>query len=514
MLLSFLFSAFDAPATEAQFDALHAALQSALPADGPALLLGNLPLEDAGTLDAVLVRPAGIVLLQFVGRGGALHIPALNQGAWQLAGQPLTGQTGAANPYAQFQRQRRALAAWLTAQPALGPIRAEAIAGIVLFSQPVTFGSEVEPRLNAQSGTDNFQLLSSLPHLPRRLQRLHPPGAALPTEVLHQWLLHLQAEADDGAATAETAPDAPAADFWTQKAQQLWRWLGAEDVPPDLGYAGYPPDPAAASAAEKQRLEDVRQQVRAELDQHTQAMTAREVERDTTIQQLQQQLAQATAAAPGTAELEARLAAETREKQALHEAMQLARAESAARNRELDARIAQLGTLIQQMQTRQSPAAPPAAPAAPLITATTAPAVVPPVARAAAPAAAPAAPRPAPRPAVRRYSSWQLQPWRVVAVVAVLLGLLGAGWGLWQLYRRLAAPTARREIRRPQPETAPAEGPIEEAAPEEAAPSPLEERLNNPVIDSTGQNEPAASDSVQAPGQNYQDVVDSIENEG
>lgn len=99
-------------------------------------------------------------------------------------------------------------------------------------------------------------------------------------------------------------------------------------------------------------------------------------------------------------------------------------------------------------------------------------------------------------------------------MVAVLLGLLGAGWGLWQLYRRLAAPTARREIRRPQPETAPAEGPIEEAAPEEAAPSPLEERLNNPVIDSTGQNEPAASDSVQAPGQNYQDVVDSIENEG
>ncbi|RAK70112.1 hypothetical protein [Hymenobacter edaphi] len=503
MLHSFLFAPFADAAAEAQFDALHAALQP--PAAGDELLLlGNLPLEDAGTLDAVLVRPAGIVLLQFIGRGGALHIPALNQGAWQLAGQPLTGQAGSANPYAQFQRQRRALAAWLTAQPALGPIRTEAIAGLALFAQPVTFGSEVEPRLNAQSGTDNFQLLSSLPHLPRRLQRLHLPGAALPAPALHQWLQHLQAESGGPDAAADASAEDQPAEFWTQKARQLWRWLGAEDIPPDTGYAGYSPDPAAVSAAEKQRLEQLRQQVRTELDQHTQALTAREVEREATIRQLQQQLSQAAAAAPSAAELQARLAAETRDKEAMHEALQLARAESVARNRELDARIAQLGVLIQQLQTR--PAAPTVSAPAP---ARPAPSPVP-VPAPAAPSAATTAARPVARP--RRYSTWQLQPWRAVAVLVVVLGLLGAGWGLRQLYRAQTKPAApRREAQRPGPAPT-ADEPAADAEPTDTAPSPLEERLNNPVIDSSGaQPGPAATDSVLAPSPGYLDA-DSLEN--
>ncbi|MCC3159025.1 hypothetical protein LJ737_17410 [Hymenobacter sp. 15J16-1T3B] len=494
MLHSFLFAPFDDPAAEAQFDALHAVLQP-LAAEQPVVLLGNLPLQDAGTLDAVLARPAGIVLLQFIGRGGALHIPALNQGAWQLAGQPLTGQAGSANPYAQFQRQRRALAAWLTAQPALGPVRTEAIAGLALFSQPVTFGSEVEPRLNAQSGTDNFQLLSSLPHLPRRMQRLHPPGAALPAAALQQWLQHLQTESEGGSGPDE-APAQPAApdDFWTQKARQLWRWLGAEDIPPDSGYADYPADPAGASAAEKQRLEELRQQVRTELDQHTQAMTAREVEREATIRQLQQQLTQATAA-PSTAELQARLAAETREKEALHEAMQLARAESAARNRELDARIAQLGTLIQQIQARPAAAPAPAGPAAG------------PAPGAASPPPARPAPRPVVRPRARRYSSWQLQPWRAVAVLAVLLGLVVGGWGIARLYRsHTKAAPPRREAQQPN-RAEPTDESTEEAVAPTAPASPLEERLNNVVIDSTGaQSEPAATDSVLAPSKGYIDL--------
>ncbi|GAB3832981.1 hypothetical protein [Hymenobacter jeollabukensis] len=499
MLHSFLFAPFDDAAAEAQFDALHATLQPLAAGDEPLLLLGNLPLDDAGALDAVLLRPAGIVLLQFIGRGGPLHIPALNQGAWQLAGQPLTGQAGSANPYAQFQRQRRALAAWLTAQPALGPIRTEAIAGLALFSQPVTFGSEVEPRLNAQSGADNFQLLSSLPHLPRRLQRLHLPGAALPAAALQQWLRHLQAESAGTDSAADDAEDQPT-DFWTQKARQLWRWLGAEDIPPDTGYAGYQPDPAAVSAAEKARLEQVRQQVRAELDQHTQALTAREVEREATIRQLQQQLDQAAAAAPTTAELQARLAAETREKEALHEAMQLARVESAARNRELDARIAQLGVLIQQMQVRPVAPAPPAP-------------VTPPHPAPTPPAAAPA-PRPVARPRVRRYSTWQLQPWRAVAVLVVVLGLLVGGWGLLQLYRERAQPAPdRREARQVSP-TETTDEPADQAAePTEAAPSALEERLNNAVIDSTGtQTGPAPTDSVLAPSPGYIDP-DSLENQ-
>ncbi|OON67660.1 hypothetical protein [Hymenobacter sp. CRA2] len=502
MLHSFLFAPFADPALAVQFDALHGLLQPGADAADPTLLLGNLPLEEAGTLDAVLVRPAGITLLMFVPRGGALHLPAQGQGPWQLGGQPLPGQAGSANPFAQFQRQSRALAAWLTVQPGLGVIRPEVIAGVVLFSQPVTFGSEVEARLNAQAGTDYFQLLSSLPHLPRRLQRLQPPGAALSVAGLQQWLQYLQAESEETAA-AEAPTDAESEDFWTQKARQLWRWLGAEDIPPDSGYAGYPPDPTAASTAEKQRLEQLRQQVRAELDEHTQVITAREVEREQTIRQLQQQLAQAAAAAPSTAELQARLTAETREKQALHEAMQLARAESAARNRELDARIAQLAALIQQLQAQ--PKAPAATPPAP---APSRPAAPPPVA-----ASASAVPvRPA-RPAPRRYSAWRLQPWRAAATVAILALLVLAGWGVARLPWGQAKPAAQPRTVQQAPHEMPTPE-ADEVAPEPAEESPttpLEERLNNVVIDSTGaESAPSAGDSVQPASQDYR-VLDSLE---
>ncbi|RTQ45653.1 hypothetical protein EJV47_24500 [Hymenobacter gummosus] len=502
MLHSFLFAPFPDSAAEAQFDALHALLQPLAEADeAPLLLLGNLPLADADSLDAVVVRPAGIVLLQFIARGGSLHIPALGHSPWQLSGQPLPGRGSSANPYTEFQRQQRALAAWLTAQPGLGPIRPEVIAGIALFAQPVTFGSEVEARLNALTGADHYQLLSSLPHLPRRLQRLQVPGAALSPAALQQWLQHLLTESAETASAAE-AEDSGAEDFWTQKARQLWRWLGAEDIPPDTQYASYAPD----AAAEKQRLEQVQQQVRAELDQHTQAAAAREAEREHIIRQLQQQLAaQASAAAPAAAELQARLAAETQEKEALREAVQLARAESAARNRELDARIEQLGTLIQQLQAR------PATPTPPGPT----PAAAPP-ARPAAHSPAPPVARPAPRPTVRRYSAWRLQPWRAAAVVAVVIGVVLGGWGLWYLYQHRAKPAPpRREARRAPREQSAADA---TAPPEEAAPTPaeqqLEDRLNNPVIDSTGgaQSGPAPTDSVLAPTPGYLDA-DSVEDD-
>jgi hypothetical protein len=506
MLHSFVFAPFADPAAEAQFDALHAQLQPLAATGGPVLLLGNLPLTDAGTLDAVVVRPAGIVLLLFINGGGSLHIPALSHGPWQLAGRPLTGQAGSANPYAQFQRQQRALAAWLTAQPGLGPIQPASIAGVALFAQPVTFGSEVEARLNVQTGPDNFQLLSSLPHLPRRLQRLALPGAGLPPAALQQWLLHLQAESGETAAEQE-ATEAADEDFWTHKARQLWRWLGAEDIPHDPPYGAAPLDAAAASAAEKQRLEQIRQQVRAELDQHAQAAAAREAEREQTIARLQAQLNQASAA-PASAELQARLAAETREKAALEEAMRAARAETAARNRELDARIEQLGALIQQLQAQ--PAAPAARPApglppppAPVATST-----------AGANSRPAAAPLPTPRAAARRYSAWQLQPWRVAAMVAVIIGIVLGGWGLAQLrWGRPKPAAAPREARQTVPDATVSEEPAASTPtlPVDAAAAQLEQRLNNPVIDSTGPV-PAATDSVQLVTPGYSDL-DSLEDD-
>ena len=480
------------PYTDAARAGLYAAVLAALQADADtdSLLLGNLVLEDgAAPLDAVVVRPHGLTLLAFVPRGGRLGIPALGYGSWQLAGAPLPGADEFDNPHEQLVQQKAALASWL--QPRFTPEQANLrfISSVVLFGAPVEFAPDVEPALNGAPA--GFQLLSDVADLPRRLRQLATPEIDLSPGDLAEWAAELAAFAEagragptspepgggagapeaaapplnegrpqaaaaaTGAAAAPGAPPTSAADSssaspWGQRAGALWRWLGAADVPDDDPAYGYNPDAAAARSEEKQHLEQLRQQMQADVNSQLQALETREAERERSIAQLRAELAQAPPVAAEAAALVSRLGAETREKAAVEAAMQASRAESAARNQELDAKIQQLGQLIEQLSTRPAPDANPgpnqasgpgaAAPAAALAAEAVIPAVSVAGAAAATRPAAPTVPtaplRPAgagPAPRFRQWRQWRRRLPRLALAAGVLAALGLGGWGLSHL---------------------------------------------------------------------------------
>ncbi len=442
------------PFTDAGQAAQYAAVLAALQADSgtEALLLGNLVLADGATpIDALVLRPHGITLLVLVPRGGRLSIPALGYGSWQLAGAGLPGADGFDNPYEQFVQQKTELAAWLGARFSPEQANLRFITGLILFGAPATFAPDVELALNG--ATTGFQLLSEPADLPRRLRQLATPEIDLSPEDLAEWAAEWQKSAEATPAidekraeptvtgkplsTAGPAPDggtdaatAGSSSFLTQKAGALWRWLGAADVPDDDPAYGYDPTAAAARSEEKQHLEHLRQQMQADLNGQLQALEAREAERERSIAQLRAELAQAPPVAAEAAALVSRLSAETREKAALEAAMEASRAESAARNQELDAKIQQLGQLIEQLNARpavgtvgagQSQPPPGAAPAPRAAMSSGQP----PVGGAAAPAA--------PRPLFRQLRVWRRRLPRV-ATAAGALAVLGFGvWGLSHL---------------------------------------------------------------------------------
>ncbi|MCI1187155.1 WG repeat-containing protein [Hymenobacter sp. DH14] len=374
MVHLFLAAPFPDTARAAQFAAVRASLEADTATES--LLLGNLVLEDgAAPLDAVVVRPHGITLLVLVPRGGALGIPALGYGGWQLNGEPLAGGEDFDNPFEQFRQQKATLAAWL--RPRFTPAQAnlQFISGVVVFEAPLTFGPDVEAALNeAPAG---FQLLAGPADLPRRLRQLATPEIDLTAADLAEWA----AELNDFAATAPPAPtaapatglaaDTPeavaaaAGSFLGGKARALWGWLGANDVPDD----DVPYGAAAALMAsneEKKHLEQLRQQMQADVQAQLQALETREAERERSIAQLRAELAQAPPVAAEATALVSRLGAETREKAALEAEMEASKAELAARNQELDAKIQQLSQLIGQLSAvpvAPTPAAPAPAPA-------------------------------------------------------------------------------------------------------------------------------------------------------
>ncbi|MBT9393995.1 hypothetical protein KLP40_12555 [Hymenobacter sp. NST-14] len=360
-----------------------AALGDALAADGAAgLLLANLDTE-AEVLPAVVVLP---------GRVAILRPPSASAGT-------LPGQ-------------QAALARWLGTWPELPPVPAAAIAGFIV------------PLDSADAAAADAQGWAVVP--PAQLaEELRAQGAeaGLTAPALHRWTGSLTEE--DPA--AETSYEHEPAGFWEQKARQLWGWLGAEDVPADPPYGTGPPP--ASGAAEQHRLEQLRRQMLDELQQQRRAMEAREAAREQSITQLRQQLAATPSAATEVAALQARLTAETREKNRLAAAIEAARAEAEVRNRELEARMQQLGQQVQQLQT--PPAAPrPAAGVPAAGPATPAPAAARPVA--APTAAAPA--RPTGRPRVTA-PAWRLQ-WTRVALVLLVLALIGVGAVAVQRYSR------------------------------------------------------------------------------
>ena len=392
MVHFFLASPFADAARAAQFAAVHTTLEADVGTDS--LLLGNLVLEDgAAPLDAVVVRPHGITLLVLVPRSGALGIPALGYGGWQLAGAPLAGSNEFDNPFEQFRQQKAMLEAWLRPRFTSAQANLRFISGVVMLGVGTTFGQDVEAALN--EAPTGFQLLADPADLPRRLRQLATPEIDLTAADLAEWAAELNefaaAATPAGSAAGPTAtePGGPseaaalaAGSFLGGKARALWGWLGANDIPDD----DVPYGAAAALTArneEKEHLEQLRQQMQADVSAQLQALETREAERERSIAQLRAELAQAPPVAAEATALVSRLGAETREKAALEAQMEASKAELAARNQELDAKIQQLGQLIGQLSA--VPVA--SAPAAP------APAAAPPLAAAAQmPAPTPAAP--------------------------------------------------------------------------------------------------------------------------
>ncbi|GGG37304.1 WG repeat-containing protein [Hymenobacter glacieicola] len=411
---------FSSPSRQQQFEAVVAALRAE--AGAPyTLVLANItpdPTQPDLPIDAVVIRPRSLTVLQLVPAGGLLHIPDLRASTWLLDGMPLELPGEAANPFALFEQQRTMLVTWLA--PHLPPEAAnlQFTTGLVLFGAPVRFGPEVEARMAAVPAASAFHLLADPARFTRRLAQLATPEIDLTPADLEQLSHSLGLSAGSPSVAAAPEPDQPVAtepartgDLLRQKAGQLWRWLGAEDVDElDRRSTGYEVDLEARSQ-EKQELEQLRTSLQTDLTQQLRAMETRETEREQRIQQLQQQLAAAPIAAEAP-DLQAQLAAEKREKDALESSIQAYRTELESRNQELGSKIQQLENLIQRLSaaptvvppgssatfpeppvTPQSvpnpdptPVAPaPAAPVLPLAP----PAPTPPV------AAAPAAPQPA-----------------------------------------------------------------------------------------------------------------------
>ncbi|MFD1467214.1 hypothetical protein ACFQ48_03180 [Hymenobacter caeli] len=383
-------------ARQAQYEAVRAALAAAPGGAPDTLLLGNLAVLPEGlAVDALVVQPRQATALLLVPRGGYLRVPALAHGAWQLDGEPLAGRGAAPNPYAQFQAQKAAVAAWLGAQLGWPPGAPVPLAGAAVFMPPVTFGNEAEEHLRHTAG--DFQLVRGAQQLPRRLRAARGGSHFLGPEALLALARHWQA--------AWGAPEAPGPElaaagplgFWGQQARQLWQWLGAADVPVDPPYGD-----AAAVLAQHEQL---RRELLAELHQHRQAAARHQAAHEQEFAQLRAQLARP--AAP--AELP-------------DQAVQAAawRAEAAARNQALDVRIQQLGHLIEQLRAQAAApaghsAAARAAPAGPRAQAARAPARQP----ARGPWQVPVPPRVAARVAAR-----------LAAGLAVAAGLGLGGWSL------------------------------------------------------------------------------------
>lgn len=409
MLHTFLLPPFADPIRQGQFEAVQAALE-AEPNAPISLLIGNFAVEEGGEVyDAVLIRPHSVTVLLFVPGGGLLDISASAPSVWQLGGQPLRMPSGATNPFGQFRRLKETLADWLVSQLGPGHVAPELITGLALFSEPVRFGPGVEQYLHTQPGADSFQLVHDVNQLVRRLRQLAHPEIQLSNAELADWAQDLAAEhpeTPEGASYDYDQADAEGEGYWEQKVRRLWCWLGAEDVPHDAPY-GSAAATVAATSEEKQHLEQLRQQVRLELSQQRQEMEVREAEREASITRLRTQLAQAPT--PNSAELEARLATETREKAALEEAIRVSRAEAAVRNQELDARIQQLGQLIEQFQTRPT------------------------VAPASAAATTPLPQRPAPRVASTNLFQRPTSQLRLPRVALVGVTAVGLGLGIWGL---------------------------------------------------------------------------------
>ncbi|UOR07275.1 hypothetical protein MUN82_09285 [Hymenobacter aerilatus] len=338
----FLFAPFADAARQRQYEAVCEVLELEVAAP-TTLLLGNLDAVGIA-LDAVVIRPRSITALVLEPRNGHLSVPTLEYGAWKLNGQPLPGRSGADNPFDQYQQNQAKLATWLSQELHQPAAELPPLTGMVLFEAPLSFGPEVERQLRHYPGAGDFQLLSNPQLLPRRLWQLAQPEALLAEHELQEWATRLMDSYQTDDLTDDPAPaeTEAAAGFWTRKLRQFWGWLGAEDVPADPPYGAPLPMQPAEQQQEQQRLEQLRQELQQQLVQQQQAAATREAGQAQELERLRQQVAQ-------TEQSDAARRAEQQQK-ALEEALRTVRAEAAARNEELDARIQQLSKLLEQLR--------------------------------------------------------------------------------------------------------------------------------------------------------------------
>ncbi|WP_324670820.1 hypothetical protein [Hymenobacter sp. GOD-10R] len=448
MVHSFLFAPFSDPARQEQFEAVENALRT--DASAPTtLLLGNLGATDAPPVDAVLLQPGKIVLLMLVPQSGHLRIPALEYGTWRLSDQPIAGFGEADNPFDFYQHQKDSVLEWLGVQLDLAPTALPPLAGFVVLLAPVTYGPEVENQLSRQTAAYNFQLVNDARQMPRRLRQLAPLGDAPAEANLNEWAAQLRDQFLTAEPAFSDADEEPSYGFWEQSARRLWLWLGAADVPADPPYS---------TASDPRQLEALRRELQTELRQQQQAAQARETAREQELTHLRQQLAQTP---------NHQLAAQ-QERAELEEALRVARTESATRNQELDARIQQLGQLIEQLRTQAT---------------TPTPAVV------KQPSPVAAQPKiPSPR-SVRKPAPVALPTKLNLTRVAMALGvLLCLGVGSWALVRFSKHYLAARKPRREQ--AARIARPAESSSPQDYLDS---ENFTSQTVDST-------SEHAEAPG--------------
>lgn len=432
MLVSVLPVPFGDAGRQRQYEAVLAALEAE--AGAPAtVLLGNLGAFSPVVADILIVRPTSLVLVLLTPHAGQLTITALTHGLWQLDGQPLPGFAGADNPFAQYQQQLPGARAWLSEHLGLPEAELPPCLGVALFEAPLTFGPGVEAQLHRHAAATDFQLVGGAGQLPTRLHQVVATEiAALNEDELLDWGEYLAHE--PYVAHAQGALESPLEGLTTylgQKLRQLWSWLGAEDIPadPPYGEAAPLPDQHLRDQQEQARLHQLRQELLAELAQQRREAAAREATRTQELAQLRQQLAQAGQPA-------AERQAEQRAQAALEESLRTARTELATRHQELDARIRQLGQLMEQLR-QSGPAAGAEKPAnTPRLT----------MARAATRSAPP-------KPAYRRL--YRVERW---GLVALAVGILGAGsFGLSRWLHPPKGKPLSTMPRRAAPEYQPAE---------------------------------------------------------
>ncbi|RZK60878.1 MAG: hypothetical protein EOO59_06425, partial [Hymenobacter sp.] len=352
MLVSVLPVPFADAARQRQYEAVRAALRAE--EDAPAtVLLGNLGAFTPLPADLLVVQPMGWALGVLIPHAGRLTVPALAYGTWLLDEQPLPGRGETDNPFAQYQQLLPLALAWLSEHLHLPENELPPCLGVALFEAPLTFGPGIEAQLHRHPAARAFELVGGAAQLPGRLrQQSAAEASSLTEEELLEWGEYL---ANEPYISHNQGIPETLAGWLTQNLRQLGRWLGAEDIPADPPYGAPLPDQHLRDQQEQARLQQLRQELQAELHQQRQEAAAREAARTQELAALRQQLAQT-----GLSATERQ--AEQHAKAALEEALRTARAELASRNHELDARIQQLGQLIQQL-----PGASLGVPAAPAI---------------------------------------------------------------------------------------------------------------------------------------------------